>query len=96
MNGPLRYRVGRIHVGGCADRPTQVSSQAESTRAVVPPEFVVALDSPTVNPLAIGVMAACDSALLLSLRGQTTIPGARRTIELIVHERLLGAVNASD
>jgi len=62
----------------------------------VPHQFVVALDSPIVNPLAIGVITACDSALLLLLREQTTIPSARRTIELIGRERLLGAVIASD
>ena len=67
-----------------------------STRTVVPHQFVVALDSPIVNPLAIGVITACDSALLLLLREQTTIPSARRTIELIGRERLLGAVIASD
>lgn len=67
-----------------------------STRNVEPCQFVIGLDPPIFNPLAIGVAAKCDSALLLLLRGQTTIPNARRTVEIIGRERLLGAVIASD
>jgi hypothetical protein len=59
-------------------------------------KFIVGLDSPIVNPIAAGVAAACDSALLLLLRTETTIPDARRTVEVIGRGRLLGAVIASD
>jgi len=71
------------------------------TQRLAPPglgqqQFVVGLDAPIVNPLAMGVMGACDSALLVLQRGHTTIPNARRTVEIIGRERLLGAVIAPE
>jgi len=77
-------------------RITDRLASNDSTRKAGAHQIILALDSPIVNPLAIGVIAACDSALLLLLRGQTTVPDARRTAERIGRERLLGAVIVSE
>lgn len=54
--------------------------------------FVVALDCPIDNPIAIGVLAASDAVLLLLEKGISDLPRAHKTIELIGRDRLLGAV----
>jgi hypothetical protein len=56
--------------------------------------FVIALDSPIVNPVAIGVLAAGDAVLLVLEKGVTRIPQARKIIEIAGRERLIGAVLA--
>jgi hypothetical protein len=58
--------------------------------------FVVALDSPVVNPVAIGVLTAADAALMLLEKGVSQIPQARRIIEIAGRERFIGAVVAAD
>ena len=54
--------------------------------------FIVALDSPIANPVAIAVIAASDAVLLLLERGVTGIPQARRIVEIVGRDRLIGAV----
>jgi hypothetical protein len=58
------------------------------------PRFVIALDSPMVNPVAFGVLAAGDAVLMLLAKGVTRIPQARKIIEVVGRERLIGAVLA--
>ena len=57
--------------------------------------YLVATDSPAINPAALGVLTACDGVLLLVQEGRTPIPGARRLVELIGRQRLIGAVLGS-
>jgi hypothetical protein len=63
-----------------------------SGQAPAEPRFVVALDSPIVNPVAIAVLAASDAVLLLLERGITGIPQARRIVDIVGRDRLAGAV----
>ena len=58
--------------------------------------FIVALDSPIANPSAIEVLTASDAVVLLVEKGATTIPEARRIIEIVGRQRLVGAVFALD
>jgi hypothetical protein len=64
-------------------------------RAAAPQRYLVATDSPLLNPASLEVVAACDAVLLLLEEGRTRIPGARRLVELIGRERLMGAVLGS-
>jgi hypothetical protein len=57
--------------------------------------FVMAIDSPLENPIAIRVLSACDAVLLLLEKGRSRIPDAQRTVELVGRERLIGAVLGS-
>jgi hypothetical protein len=59
------------------------------------PRFVVALDSPIVNPIAIEVLTAGDAVLMLLAKGVTSMPQARKIIEIAGQERLVGAVLAT-
>ena len=59
------------------------------------PRYVLATDSPAINAAALGVLTACDAVLLLVQEGRTPIPGARRLVELIGRQRLIGAVLGS-
>lgn len=63
-----------------------------SSQAPAEPRFVVALDSPIGNPVAIAVLAATDTVVLLLERGTSGIPQARRIVEIVGRERLAGAV----
>ena len=56
------------------------------------PRFIVALESPTANPIAIEVLLAADAILLLVRKGVTRIPQARKIIEIAGRERIIGAV----
>jgi hypothetical protein len=58
------------------------------------PRFVIALDSPIVNPIAFGVLAAGDAVLMLLEKGVSRIPQVRKIIEVVGRERLIGAVLA--
>ncbi len=58
--------------------------------------FVVALDSPLVNPVAIGVLTVADAVLMLLEKGVSKIPQARRIIEIAGRERFIGAVVVGD
>lgn len=58
------------------------------------PRFVIALDSPLVNPIAIEVLTAVDAVLMLLEKGVSQIPQARKIIETAGRERLVGAVLA--
>jgi hypothetical protein len=62
---------------------------------VAEPRFVVALDSPIVNPIAIEVLTAGDAVLMLLEKGVTRMPQARKIIEIAGWERLVGAVLAA-
>ena len=57
--------------------------------------YLLATDSPLLNPAAFGVITACDAVLLLLQEGHTSIPRARRLTALIGRERLMGAVLGS-
>jgi hypothetical protein len=58
--------------------------------------FIVAVDSPIANPSAIEVLTATDAVVLLVQKGVTTIPQARKIIELVGRQRLVGAVFTAD
>ena len=64
-------------------------------RAAAPQRYLVATDSPVLNPASLEVVMACDGVLLLLEEGRTRIPGARRLVQLIGRERLMGAVLGS-
>ena len=58
------------------------------------PRFVIALDPPTLNPIAFEVLAVGDGVLMLLEKGVTRIPRARKIVEAVGRERLMGAVLA--
>jgi hypothetical protein len=58
--------------------------------------FIVALDSPIANPSAIEVLTASDAVALLVEKGVTRIPEARRLVDLVGRQRLVGAIFAVD
>jgi hypothetical protein len=64
-------------------------------QAAAPQRYLVATDSPVLNPVSLEVVTACDAVILLLEEGRTRIPGARRLVELIGRERLMGAVLGS-
>jgi hypothetical protein len=64
-------------------------------RPVADPRFVMALASPLVNPIAIGLLTASDAVLMLLEKGVTRMPQARKIIEIVGRERLVGAVLAA-
>ena len=76
------------------ERANEIARLVEpaSSQAPAEPRFVVALDSPIGNPIAIAVIAACDAVLLLLERGISGIPQGRRVVEIVGRERLAGAV----
>jgi hypothetical protein len=76
------------------ERANEIAQLLEpaSSQAPAEPRFVVALDSPIGNPVAIAVLAASDAVLLLLERGISGIPQARRVVEIVGRERLAGAV----
>jgi hypothetical protein len=57
--------------------------------------YLLATDSPAVNPASLGVLTACDGVLLLIQEGRTRTTGARRLVELIGRQRLIGVVLGS-
>jgi hypothetical protein len=60
------------------------------------PRFIIALDSPIVNPVAIGLLTVGDAILMLLEKGVSSIPQARQIIEIVGRERFLGAVLAGE
>jgi hypothetical protein len=58
--------------------------------------FVVATDSPLDNPVALGVLAACDAVILVPNQGRAHIRDARRTLDLLGPDRVLGALFAEE
>jgi hypothetical protein len=72
----------------------EVLQPKDPSSRLADPRLVIALDSPTLNPIAIGVVAASDAVLILLEKGVTRIPQARKTIEIVGRERLIGAVLA--
>ncbi len=72
----------------------RVESEACAGR-LADPRFVIALDSPIVNPIAIEVLTAGDAVLMLLEKGVTRMPQARKIIEIAGRERLVGAVLAA-
>ncbi|MBS2031477.1 MAG: hypothetical protein JST54_26485 [Deltaproteobacteria bacterium] len=53
---------------------------------------VIALDPPVINPTAISLIRAADAALLTIERGRADLRSARKTIELVGPDRLVGSV----
>jgi len=72
----------------------RVESEAGAAR-LADPRFVIALDSPIVNPIAIEVLTAGDAVLMLLEKGVTRMPQARKIIEIAGRGRLVGAVLAA-
>jgi hypothetical protein len=70
-------------------------SPAKLRAAAASQRYLLATDNPLLNPAALGVIAACDGVLLLLQEGRTAIPRARRLVEFIGRERLMGAVLGS-
>jgi len=66
----------------------------EGVPRLAEPRFIVALESPIANPIAIEVLTAADAILLLVQKGVTKIPQARKVIEIAGRERIIGAVLA--
>ncbi|HUM09606.1 MAG TPA: hypothetical protein VLT82_01530 [Myxococcaceae bacterium] len=67
----------------------KVSSLGERKR------YLIAIDSPLENPVAIRVLSACDAALLVLEKDRSRIPDAQRTVEMVGRGRLIGAVLGS-
>ncbi|MGZ6072119.1 MAG: hypothetical protein ACXWK8_12950 [Myxococcaceae bacterium] len=57
--------------------------------------YLIAIDSPLENPVAIRVLSACDAVLLVLEKNRTLIPDAQRTVEMVGRGRLIGAVLGS-
>ena len=53
---------------------------------------LLSVESVLVNPLVLALALAADAVLLVAELGVTDIAGAKHTIELIGHERILGTV----
>ena len=70
-------------------------SPARLRAASAPQRYVLATDSPLLNPAALGVITACDGVLLLLHARRTPILQARRLVDFIGRERLMGAVLGS-
>ncbi len=67
----------------------KVSSLGERKR------YLIAIDSPLENPVAIRVLSACDAVLLVLEKDRSRIPDAQRTVEMVGRGRLIGAVLGS-
>jgi hypothetical protein len=81
------------------ERSAAIAQMVEPEEGVPPlsdPRFVIALDSPIANPIAMEVLAASGAVLMLLEKGVTRIPQALRVIEMVGRERLIGAVLAVD
>jgi hypothetical protein len=76
------------------ERATAIAHAVESEQGER--RFVIALDSPTVNPVAIGVLTVGDAILMLVEKGVSKIPQARRIVEIAGRERFIGAVVVRD
>ncbi len=53
---------------------------------------LLSVESVLVNPLILALALAADAVLLVAELGVTDIAGAKHTIEMIGHERILGTV----
>jgi len=82
----LDATVGRVAAITHALSPKKLESRTDQLR------FIVAADSPLVNPVAIGLLTTCDAVVLLLERRRTRIPDAQRILELVGSERFIGAV----
>ena len=67
----------------------KVSSLGERKR------YLIAIDSPLENPVAIRLLSACDAVLLVLEKDRSRIPDAHRTVEMVGRGRLIGAVLSS-
>ena len=54
--------------------------------------FVLAVDSPVDNPLAMNLLSACDAVVVVLELEKTELARARNTIEFLGRDRLLGVV----
>jgi hypothetical protein len=77
------------------ERATAIARMVEP-EAGADPRFIVALDSPVANPIAIEVLNAGDAILMLLEKAVTSIPQARKVLEIAGRERLVGAVLAAE
>jgi hypothetical protein len=78
------------------DGMAQMVEPEEGVPPLSDPRFVIALDSPIANPIAMEVLAASGAVLMLLEKGVSRIPQALRVIEMVGRERLIGAVLAVD
>ena len=68
--------------------------QLDVERAAAIARIVIALDSPMANPIAIEVLTMCDAVIVLLEKGVSKIPQARKIIDIVGRQRLIGAVLA--
>jgi hypothetical protein len=54
--------------------------------------MILAVDSPLRNPVSLGLLTSCDAVLIVLERGTSKLPDARRILELVGHDRFIGAV----
>jgi hypothetical protein len=85
----LKATVARAAAIGQALSPQKLKGTAQRKR------FILAVDSPLENPVAIGLLSGCDAVLLLLELERTRIPDGQRIIELVGRERFVGAVLGS-
>ena len=76
------------------ERATAIAHSVESEEGER--RFVIALDSPVENPVAISVLTVGDAILMVLEKGVSKIPQARRIVEIAGRERFIGAVVVSD
>jgi len=76
-------------VTAVANAVSKVSSLGERKR------FVIAIDSPLENPMALRILSVCDAVILVLEKGRSSIPESQRIVEMVGRERLIGAVLAS-
>ena len=78
--------------------PTSTAWTSGSTRGGLPDPIsenspvIIASESVVSNPLILAVALAADSIVLCVTLGETDLPSARHSIELIGRERLMGVV----
>jgi hypothetical protein len=75
-----------------ADAIAQAVAPAADLGQPAEPQFVIALDSPIANPVAIGLLAAGDAVLLLLEKGVSRLPQARKIVDITGRERMIGVV----
>ena len=87
MAGPLDYAsAGRI-VASVAGPPPESSGTAPAYGRVI-----VAIPPVVNEPLGIAVTDAADAVVLCIEKGKTRTPAARRTIEMIGRDRIVGCI----
>lgn len=74
-------------LSGAAARSAGGASERGNQRSTI-----VSIDAVTANPLALGIALAADAVLVCIELGGTNLDVARRTIEMIGRDRIVGSV----